>query len=355
MNKKRNTTPNATHERTPTFLLELPLQVDSQQAKHLHGHFEAARQFYNALLSEALKRLRRLRADVRWQAARALPKTEKKARHAAFAALRKEYGFSEYALHAFAVGARVTWLADHLDSNTAQTLASRAYRTANRVCVGKANRVRFKSKGRGLDSLEGKSNKSGIRFVLQAPKEGHHGWLVWGKERYYALIDWHDPVVQYGLRHRIKYARLLRRKASSPRAQGADSAVPTTRTKLSQYCHGCGSYTKKPLSQRWHSCSCGIGPVQRDLYSAFLAAHLNLKTFLPSIAQEIWESAETRLRAAIEANIQRANDGYVLPRSRGIPCARARLPESLATTPQESCASQRRRKAWGLQQEPPSL
>src|SRR5262249_40996286 len=36
------------------------------------------------------------------------------------------------------------------------------------------------------------------------------------------------------------------------------------------------------------------GPVQRDLYSAFLAAHLNLQTFLPSLAQEIWESAETR-------------------------------------------------------------
>jgi hypothetical protein len=45
---------------------------------------------------------------------------------------------------------------------------------------------------------------------------------VWGKERYSALIDWRDPVVCHGLRHRIKYARLTRRKASSPRAQGAD-------------------------------------------------------------------------------------------------------------------------------------
>jgi hypothetical protein len=69
--------------------------------------------------------------------------------------------------------------------------------------------------------------------------------------------------------------------------------------------------------------------VQRDLYSAFLAAHLNLQTFLPSLAQDLWESAETRLRAAGEATIQRANAGQVLPQSMGIPRAGARLLKSL--------------------------
>src|SRR5260221_326116 len=51
--------------------------------------------------------------------------------------------------------------------------------------------------------------------------------------------------------------------------------VPTRTTKLSQFCHGCGKTVKKPLAQRWHHCACGIGPVQRDLYSAFLAAFLD--------------------------------------------------------------------------------
>jgi hypothetical protein len=89
--------------------------------------------------------------------------------------------------------------------------------------VGKARRVRFRSKGRGLSSLEGKTNQQGIRFVLQPAHEGNQGWLVWGEERISALIDWPDPVVLYGLlRHRIKYVRLLRRKASSPGAKGAD-------------------------------------------------------------------------------------------------------------------------------------
>src|SRR5215469_10399007 len=208
---------------TPTFMLELPLQVNSQQAKHLRGHFEAARHLYNALLSEAVKRLRRMRAESRWQQARLIPRSDKQARTAAFAALRKAYGFSEYALHAFATQANTSWLAEHLDANTAQTLASRAYQAANRVCVGQARRVRFRSSGRGLDSLEGKTNTQGIRFVLQPAQEGNQGWLVWGDERISALIDWPDPVVLYGLlRHRITYVRLLQRKASSPRAKGAD-------------------------------------------------------------------------------------------------------------------------------------
>jgi len=83
--------------------------------------------------------------------------------------------------------------------------------------------VRFKSKGRGLDSVENKQAKSGLRFLLQPPEEGNQGWLVWGKDRLPAIIDWEDPVVKYGLDHCVKYARLVKRKASSPRAKGADS------------------------------------------------------------------------------------------------------------------------------------
>ena len=208
--------------KTPTFLLELPLRVDAQQASHLRAHFEAARCLYNALLGEAMKRLGRMRADKRWQEARATPSTHKQARNALFSQLRLAYGFSEYALHAYATDARTAWIADHLDSNTAQKLATRAYQAANRVCLGQARRVRFKSRGRGLDSVEGKTNTTGIRFVLQSPEEGNAGWLVWQKDRLPALIDWTDPIVKYGLDHRIKYVRLLRRRASSPQAQGAD-------------------------------------------------------------------------------------------------------------------------------------
>ncbi len=168
-----------------------------------------------------MKRLRAMRADPAWQGARSIPKMHKQERKEAFAQLRQTYGFSEYALHEFAKTANCTWIADHIDSIMAQTLATRAYQAANRVCLGKAKHVRFKSKGRGLDSVENKRNDTGMRFVLD-PNAGDGGFLLWNKEVLPARIEWRDAVVRHGLRHPIKYARLVRRKASSPHAQGAD-------------------------------------------------------------------------------------------------------------------------------------
>jgi hypothetical protein len=108
-------------------------------------------------------------------------------------------------------------------------------------------------------------------------------------------------------------------KRTVAKTGGTLREVDPTSTRLSQYCHGCRTYVKKPLSQRWHQCACGIGPVQRDLYSAFLLAYLQAAdTSPPSIAQHDWEGAEPRLEAAMECVYQRAKEGQNLPRSFGI-------------------------------------
>ena len=462
----------------------------------MRAHLEAARCFYNAVLSEANKRLGLMRNDPAWAKARALPRSHTQERARAFSALRKTYHFSEYELHEYAKSARVCWIADHIESTMAQTLATRAYQATNRVCVGKAKRVRFRSKGRGIDSVEGKRNDVGMRFVLD-PDAGDGGFLIWNTEVIPAIINWHDPVVQHGIGHKIKYVRLVRRKACSPQAHGADHdgnrysvqlvleghafiklkhevlstatvgldigpstlaivpregkadlvtfceelapetrkkrrlqrkmerqrraknpenydeqgrvkkgrlhwkeskryqatrrqhagterklaayrkslhgnlahriaqvgttiniektsfkgwqkqygrsiglrapgvfvahlarivantggtlhEVSASRTKLSQYCHQCRQYHKKPRSRRWHECPCGCGPVQRDLYSAFLLAFLEPEQTQPSITRHVWEGAEPRLRAVMEELQQRANEGQHLPRSMGL-------------------------------------
>jgi hypothetical protein len=149
-----------TKKRTPTFLLELPLQVNESQAARLRAHLEAGRQFYNAVLSEGQKRL------------------------------RQQYGFSEYGLHEAAKQLRASWIAERLDAVLAQTLASRAYRALSRLWLGQARRVRFKSRGRGLSSIENKRNVQrqasslqakgadalGFRYAVQLVLEGvpHH-------------------------------------------------------------------------------------------------------------------------------------------------------------------------------------
>lgn len=210
-------------EKTPTFLVELPLKTDEGAAKRIRGHLEAGRQLYNAVLSEGNRRLKRMRDSTAWQEARAIPLSQKAERRAAFSALRAQYGFSDYALQAVAITLRVDWIADHLDAPLTQKLGTRAYQALNRVCLGKARRVRFKSKGHGLSSLENKRNNTGLRFVLQKPEEGKQGFLRWKDDTIEAIIDWDDPVLAYALRHRIKYARIIQRKASSPQAEGADA------------------------------------------------------------------------------------------------------------------------------------
>src|SRR5215472_3069255 len=106
--KSRKPQPTSVPKQLPTFLLELPLRVSPAQARRLRAHLEAARQLYNAILSEGQRRLSRMRADPAWQAARAIPRTEKQERARAFGALRRHHGFSEYALHDAAKGLNCT-------------------------------------------------------------------------------------------------------------------------------------------------------------------------------------------------------------------------------------------------------
>jgi hypothetical protein len=126
---------------------------------------------------------------------------------------------------------------------------------------------------------------------------------------------------------------------------GTLSEVPASQAKLSQYCHHCGRYRKKPRSERWHTCDCGCGPVQRDLYSACLLAYLEPQQTLPSVTQQVWAGAEPRLRAVMEDLQQRANEGQHLPRSMGVSASRqaaragARRLESPADPHQEPCFS----------------
>jgi hypothetical protein len=160
-----------------------------------------------------------------------------------------------------------------------------------------------------------------------------------------------------GLRAPGMFVELLRRIVAS--TGGILVEVPTRTTALSQWCHGCGKRVKKPLSQRWHQCSCGVGPVQRDLYSAFLTAYLDPADPIPSCAryQGYWEGAEARLRAAHERTAQRAKEGQSLPRSFGLTRAGARLPKRSGEPPLEPAHLLRGEEpeAWAEPLEPPLL
>ena len=165
-------------------------------------------------------------------------------------------------------------------------------------------------------SLHGKLVHDIVRMgkTIHIEKTSYKGW----QKRYGKSM---------GLRAPGMFLEHLRRTVA--KTGGILSEVFAVQTKLSQYCHGCKRYVKKLLSQRWHQCPCGVGPVQPDLYAAFLLAYLEPEDTLPSISLQDWEGAELRLRAEMERLQQRANEGQTLPRSFGIPRAGARRLEIL--------------------------
>jgi len=102
-----------------------------------------------------------------------------------------------------------------------------------------------------------------------------------------------------------KIVSMLKRKAVS--AGVSVNEFPTRTTKLSQVCL-CGEVKKKPLSERWHICECGV-VAQRDLFAAFLAACVEGKQLNADLANSDWRSGmDVCLKVAL-SEVQPASDG----------------------------------------------
>jgi putative transposase len=209
LSEKKSVKKSVKKSKTPSFITEVPLKVDSTQQRTLLARFEAGRQLYNACLSEALRRKSLMQESKAYQDARKLPRKvngkPNKERLGAFHACDAHFGFRKYDLQKFAKETKnACWIGDHLDSLSTQTISDRAFRAVQKLIFDpKCKRVRFKGKNQ-FDSIEGKTNTCGIRF-----KENQ---LVWGKLKLDCIRDEEDKVVAHALKHRIKYCRLIKRK-----------------------------------------------------------------------------------------------------------------------------------------------
>jgi len=186
---------------TPSFVLELRLEISEAENKALLVRLDVARQVYNACLGEALRRLSLVRQSKAYQRARKMRKG--KTRSKAFRKINAEYSFREYDLHAYAAQFNHEWTGLHLDINTIQKLATRAFKAVQQHAFGKRGRPRFKGKNQ-MDSVEGKTNQAGIRW-----REPEVKWLGLDLK---AIIPEGDPVIEHGLQARVKFARIVRRK-----------------------------------------------------------------------------------------------------------------------------------------------
>ena len=192
---------------TPSFITELPLKTTSADEATILVRLDTGRQLYHACLGEALERLALIQQSKEYQGIQKLPKTingkPNKERTKAFNELNKKEGFTAYALYNYAAIIRNSWMEKHIHAHIAQKLALRAFNAVQKKAFGIAKNVRFKGKNQ-MDSLEGQSNETGLRFKNNS--------LLWSGLEIPCIIDPKNAVIAYGLKHNVKYCRIVRRK-----------------------------------------------------------------------------------------------------------------------------------------------
>ena len=181
------------------FTLTLELKTEKWQEDVLDKKFNIGRQMYNACLDELYKRYNTMTERKEYKKVANMSKG--KERNRKFQELNKKYGLTEYSLHTH-IKSMQHHFKDNIDSFTAQKIATRVFRAFEKYMFHQAKKVYFK-KYNELNSLEGKSNKTGIRFK--------NSELVWNKLSIPVIIKKNDEYAQMALENKIKYCRVLRK------------------------------------------------------------------------------------------------------------------------------------------------
>lgn len=187
---------------TPTYVLTLPLKVETWQEHILEKRLNIGRNIYNACLGEAWRRYTNMIRNPRyWEAVR-MPKG--KERTQLLNQLKEQYGLRKFDLNRY-VQEMGRMFKQNIGSQMAQNIAERAFGAVEKVMYGNGKNVHFCSVGQFF-SLEEKTNKTGFRYF---PENKRMEWL--GLILPVMMKD-QDEYVHTALQDNIKYCRLLNKQ-----------------------------------------------------------------------------------------------------------------------------------------------
>ena len=207
----------------PNYILELKLNTTGSQSALLDKRFKIANGIYNTLVKFAKKQLKRMRENKSYKRnlkeylfykelsekdkANGLKKSENITKFNMYKEIlndiRLSYSLSEYQFHAF-IKKQQHMYKKHIDSNTAQKLATTVWKATSEVMFRKGKDIHFKKFGT-LTSLEGKKNTQGIRFLKD------NRILSWNKLNIPVKIRHNDLFALESLENNIKYCRIVRK------------------------------------------------------------------------------------------------------------------------------------------------
>lgn len=202
-----------------SHVVEFKLDSTASDIRSVNVKLEVARRLYNSTLAELLRRNEAMRNTATWtelvarnneinpvlKKRKAIKKSSSEQKYLLnetlklkselskeFIALRKEFGVSEYALNTFSrTNKNNCYFKEHLDANTIQKIDKRVMDAFNRWCFESGGKPRFKGKNRAFKSLEGKTNKQGIRFIIG--DDTHPTRIAWSGLNIPVKLDKRDP------------------------------------------------------------------------------------------------------------------------------------------------------------------
>lgn len=186
------------------FIVQFPLRTEKYQEDILNKRFEIGRKIYNSLVTVSQKRYKEMIKTRKYRNLMSMLTGNKKSDKPILKQIdqiRKEYGLTEYSLHAD-VKEMQKHFKKNVDSFTAQKIATTLWKYYDKLFYGNGKRVYYKKYG-DMNSLEGKSNSTGIRLV-----DEH---LIWNGLNIPVVIDWNNPYEYQAMQSEISYCRIIRK------------------------------------------------------------------------------------------------------------------------------------------------
>ena len=192
---------------TASFIHEFQLKVSKHSLKKYNIKFNAAKELYNAILGELLKRYKLMLSDIRYQNAIEIYKQDnlKTEAKTIFDKLNIEYQITKNDLQKLAKDIKnKCYMKDHLDSVSIQKLSDRIFDTYTKWIYKKGGKPRFKSWKNGIRSMEGKSN------TCLAFKNNIFSWNGIKSE---IILQKNDKygVQEHALNSKVKYCRIVKK------------------------------------------------------------------------------------------------------------------------------------------------
>lgn len=186
------------------FVVQYRLKTEKYQEDILDKRFEIGRYMYNSLVNITQKRYKEMAKTKKYRdLISSLTGNEKQDKPVwkQINEMRKQYGLYEYAFHED-VKKIQHHFKDNIDSFTAQKIATTLWKSYEKLFYGNGNKVYFKRYGT-LNSLEGKSNQTGIRFKNDT--------IMWNGLVIPVDIDYDNYYEYQAMQCPISYCRIIRK------------------------------------------------------------------------------------------------------------------------------------------------